>query len=165
MTKLTSRIFDAWDALYDYLDNLDWPANPTTFEAVTANGDHAVWYGDMPEPRKEAVIVAGIVAAPSTSTNATMGSSNSMTNTFSLRVNVGTRGPDIRTVRARIAELLEVIQVGLRSSVSGRPAGDFNTTVPGVQWWRVLDFTTEIGPLDDGYSAWAEVDVEFHCYI
>lgn len=170
--KQTSRVLDTWDALYDLVDNLPWTAHPSTQSAPAGPTDafgvtHSAWYGDLDEPKDEAIVVVGVAANDPALEVSTFGSSSSTEEEFTLRIIIGTRvqGLSVREVRARLGELCNILQEGLRSPLSGRPAGGFNTTVPGVLWWRMTRFAPQVGPIENGYAGYAELDFLFHAHI
>lgn len=173
MAKSTSRVFATWLALYELLDAQTWPDHPRTpgspLRADTVDGvSHSVWFADMDEPRVEAVVVVGAPASDPDHDLATFGSSQSTDEEFTLRVLVGTKVPGCNRpiAFARLLELCDVVQHAVRSPLTGKQAGNFNTTVPNVLWWRPVRVAPQLYMLpENGVGGYAEIDILFHAYI
>ena len=154
--KQTSRVFACWEALYDVLNESNWSPHPSTGELPT------IVFGDTTDPTNDMVIVEGVPADAPTQEWATMGSP-SQDEQFVLRVLVGSNVPGLTQaeVFARVADLADVVQAALRDQTTGRPAGEFTTTVPGVLWHRVGRIAPQLYAGPEGYGAYAEIDITF----
>lgn len=162
--KKPSLMPDTWVALYRLLAAASWPLHPSTGRKV------GVFFADTPEPLSEGVCV---LAPPRTDEVwATYGASVSKDEAFTLRVIVGTKVPGTQNRQdpnavalaalTRLLALCDVVFTELRSPTSGRPAGGFSTTVPGIISWGVDGFTDfDIGAMPEGYGGIAEIAVNF----
>lgn len=158
MAKSPSLVLDAWAELYELLaPSTLWPAHP-----VTGHVPVVVW-GDDVEIFDEAVFVLGEVPVGSQIEWATYGAP-SMTERFTLRVFIGSKVPGTKREEAfaRLKQLVQVVETALRDQTTGRPAGGFSASVPGVLQWRVARITPRMWVEPDvGHAANADIDIEF----
>ena len=161
MAKRTTTVFDAESALVALLEAQTWPGHPTTGEAPL------VVDGDTRDPFNEAIVVLGSTGG-STSEWKTLGAP-SQDETYTLKVRVGTKvdGQTQAEARARLKELVAVVEVAHRSAVTGQPAGGYVAAVgAGVQYmtWRatvVEHAVFALAPPQGGFGAFADIDISF----
>jgi hypothetical protein len=161
----TTRIFDTWLAVYNLLAQPQlWPANPLTDDLPT------VIFGDDMAIRQEAVF---IVTAPTddgaTAERVTSGRPGH-NEVFTIQILIGSRvsgTPQLDALR-RLQELVAVVETQLRDPATGKMAGGFDTTVPGVMWWEITSIQPQLFPLtepESGFSGVASIDVQFTARI
>lgn len=159
--KRTSRIYVAWQALYDLIETVVWPGGP--------NGERPVmdWGDDWNQPAAEGWFVAG--AAPESAATrewVTMGAP-SQEERFVLRLTMDTQipGRSRPQAMARIRALSDAAESVLRDQTTGRPAGLTATTVPGLIDHTVSRVEPRLSPTSEGFVAEAHFDIAARCRI
>lgn len=156
MAKLTTRVFDSWDALYNLVRAITFPVHAKTGEAPT------VAFGDLRNVHTEGIVLPGRLddRPVSTQTWATMGTP-SKNERFRLDILLWTEVPGETAAAAhtRLKTLVNLIETALRNSTTGRPQG---IAVSGVYEWQIADLAPAVYALKaEGFGAQCRLEVEF----
>jgi hypothetical protein len=157
----TTRIFDTWLAMYELLNQPQlWPPNPITGELPT------IIFGDDMAIREEAVFIVTAPTDDGATTERVTSGRPGHDEVFTIQILIGSRVSSTPQIDAlhRLQELVAVVEGQLRDQSTGKMAGDFNTTVPGVLWWEITSIQPQLFPLtepESGFSGVASIDVRF----
>ncbi len=155
--KQTSRVFACWRHMFAILEGATWPGGL---------GDPTVIFGDFADVPVEAVVIIGVPTDRVQSRWVTFGAP-SQDEEFILQIWVTTRVPGQTNLEAlaRLEEICDVVQAELRDQDTGRPAGNFNSAVPGVISHAVTAINPTTFPTTEGFCGFAEIDVTFNVRI
>ena len=154
----TSAIFNAWLGLGEFLRSIDWPGHPTTGETPSVN------VGDLvAEPDAESIHLVGRADDPADQDWFSFGEGAEKDESFALRIVVYTScyGEDGTDTVRRLAELVGLIESGLRSATSGRPIGLTFTEQQCIDW-SVVAVDPAVFPSTEGWAGYCSVVVAFN---